>query len=222
MSKTAIISVDGHVKASRAGYREYVERQYLDDYDQWVEAAEEAGLPDAGNLNPAFGVEAQWDSGSPPRGGRGPGRRRRGAVPQRAAVPDEPARGLRAHAEPRVGRRRATHVQPVARRLLCRNPGAPGRAGRDLLRRHRRRRGRRPLGQGARPRRDHDAAAQPGRHLLLRPRARPGLGCHPGRRPADQPARRRWRARRTARPASPRSSRSRSSTRSSRPARCGR
>ena len=62
MSKTAIISVDGHVKASRAGYREYVERQYLDDYDRWVEAAEEAGLPDAGNLNPAFGVEAQWDS----------------------------------------------------------------------------------------------------------------------------------------------------------------
>jgi predicted TIM-barrel fold metal-dependent hydrolase len=62
MSRTAIISVDGHVKASRAGYREYVEQQYLDDYDQWVKAAEEAGLPDVGNLNPEFGVEAQWDS----------------------------------------------------------------------------------------------------------------------------------------------------------------
>ena len=62
MSRTAIISVDGHVKAPRAGYREYVEQQYLEDFDRWLQAAEEAGLPDAGNLNPAFGVEAQWDS----------------------------------------------------------------------------------------------------------------------------------------------------------------
>ena len=62
MSRTAIISVDGHVKASRAGYREYVEKQYLDDYDESVKAAEDAGLPDAGNLNPEYGFEAQWDS----------------------------------------------------------------------------------------------------------------------------------------------------------------
>lgn len=62
MSKTAIISVDGHVKAPRRGYRDYVEQRYLEDFDAWVEAAEGAGLPDAGNLNPAFGVEAQWDS----------------------------------------------------------------------------------------------------------------------------------------------------------------
>ena len=58
MSRTAIISVDGHVKASRAGYRDYVEQQYLDDFDRWLQAAEESGLPDAGNLNPAFGVDA--------------------------------------------------------------------------------------------------------------------------------------------------------------------
>ena len=44
------------------GYRDYVEQQYLDDFDVWVKAADDAGLPDAGNLNPAFGVEAQWDS----------------------------------------------------------------------------------------------------------------------------------------------------------------
>jgi predicted TIM-barrel fold metal-dependent hydrolase len=62
MGRTAIISVDGHVKASRAGYRDYVEQQYLDDFDAWVKAAHDAGLPDAGNLNPAFGEEAQWDS----------------------------------------------------------------------------------------------------------------------------------------------------------------
>jgi predicted TIM-barrel fold metal-dependent hydrolase len=63
MGRTAIISVDGHVKASRAGYRDYVERQHLDDFDRWLRAAEDAGMPDAGNLNPAFGVESQWDSG---------------------------------------------------------------------------------------------------------------------------------------------------------------
>jgi predicted TIM-barrel fold metal-dependent hydrolase len=62
MSRTAIISVDGHVKASRAGYREYVEKKYLDEYDASVTAAEEAGLPDAGNLNPEYGFDAQWDS----------------------------------------------------------------------------------------------------------------------------------------------------------------
>jgi predicted TIM-barrel fold metal-dependent hydrolase len=62
MSRTAIISVDGHVKASRAAYREYVEKKYLDEYDASVKAAEEAGLPDAGNLNPEYGFDAQWDS----------------------------------------------------------------------------------------------------------------------------------------------------------------
>ncbi len=62
MGKTAIISVDGHVKASRAGYREYIEQKHLTDYDGWVKAAEEAGIPDSGNLNPEFGVDAQWDS----------------------------------------------------------------------------------------------------------------------------------------------------------------
>jgi predicted TIM-barrel fold metal-dependent hydrolase len=62
MGRTAIISVDGHVKASRAGYRDYVEERFLDDFDRWVRAAEESGMPDSGNLNPAFGVESQWDS----------------------------------------------------------------------------------------------------------------------------------------------------------------
>ena len=62
MSRTAIISVDGHVKASRAGFRDYVEQQYLEVFDEWVGAAEAAGMPDAGNLNPAFGLDSQWDS----------------------------------------------------------------------------------------------------------------------------------------------------------------
>lgn len=63
MGKTAIISVDGHVKASRVGYREYIEKRFLDDYDASVRAAEEAGIPDAGNLNPEYGYDTQWDSG---------------------------------------------------------------------------------------------------------------------------------------------------------------
>lgn len=62
MAKTAIISVDGHVKASRAGYREYISSRHLRAYDEWVSAAEEAGLPDSGNLNPEYGMDAQWDS----------------------------------------------------------------------------------------------------------------------------------------------------------------
>jgi predicted TIM-barrel fold metal-dependent hydrolase len=62
MERMAIISVDGHVKASRAGYRDYFEQQYLDAFDEWVAAQEAAGVPDAGNLNYEFGVESQWDS----------------------------------------------------------------------------------------------------------------------------------------------------------------
>jgi predicted TIM-barrel fold metal-dependent hydrolase len=58
----AIISVDGHVKASRSTYRHYLEARYLDDFDRWVRAQEEAGIPDAGNLQPQLGVDAQWDS----------------------------------------------------------------------------------------------------------------------------------------------------------------
>jgi predicted TIM-barrel fold metal-dependent hydrolase len=62
MAKTAIISVDGHVKASRAGYRHYIQGRFLEAYDDWVRAEEEAGMPDAGNLNPEYGTDAQWDS----------------------------------------------------------------------------------------------------------------------------------------------------------------
>ena len=62
MAKTAIISVDGHVKASRREYRDYVPKQYLDAYDEQVQAAEEAETPDAGNLHPELDPAVQWDS----------------------------------------------------------------------------------------------------------------------------------------------------------------
>lgn len=62
MRNTAIISVDGHVKASRRQYREYIPQQFLETYDEQVKAAEEAGTRDAGNLHPEFVPEVQWDS----------------------------------------------------------------------------------------------------------------------------------------------------------------
>ena len=49
-------------------------------------------------------------------------------------------------------------LQPVAGRLLLRRPGPPARAGAGQLRRRRSGRRRRPLGEGARPRRHPDAA----------------------------------------------------------------
>jgi predicted TIM-barrel fold metal-dependent hydrolase len=62
MPKTAIISVDGHVKAARVEYREYVPARDRDAYDELLRAAEEAELPDAGNLHPELPPEVQWDS----------------------------------------------------------------------------------------------------------------------------------------------------------------
>jgi predicted TIM-barrel fold metal-dependent hydrolase len=62
VAKTAIISVDGHVKASRSEYRDYLPKQYLEAYDAQVVAAERAELPDAGNLHPDLPLDVQWDS----------------------------------------------------------------------------------------------------------------------------------------------------------------
>ena len=42
MARIAIISVDGHVKASRRDYRDYLTKQYVEAYDAEVKAAEEA------------------------------------------------------------------------------------------------------------------------------------------------------------------------------------
>lgn len=62
MGRIGIISVDGHVKAARSQYREYIEHKYLETYDDEVRAAEEAGLRDAGNLHVDFDPAVQWDS----------------------------------------------------------------------------------------------------------------------------------------------------------------
>jgi predicted TIM-barrel fold metal-dependent hydrolase len=62
MGRTAIISVDGHVRGSRPIYRTYVERAHLEAYDEWVADLEASGRADSGNRQPDLPVEGQWDS----------------------------------------------------------------------------------------------------------------------------------------------------------------
>jgi predicted TIM-barrel fold metal-dependent hydrolase len=63
MSKTAIISVDGHVRASRSDYRNYVEKRFLDVFDDWARSEEAAGAPESSNLSAGLDPTSQWDSG---------------------------------------------------------------------------------------------------------------------------------------------------------------
>jgi predicted TIM-barrel fold metal-dependent hydrolase len=62
MGRTAIISVDGHVRGSRPIYRTYVERTHLDAYDEWVRSVEASGRADAGNCQAELAIEGQWDT----------------------------------------------------------------------------------------------------------------------------------------------------------------
>src|SRR5262249_54383796 len=50
VARTAIISVDGHVKAPSAAYRDYIEQQHLEAFDDWRGLAAERGGRDAGNI----------------------------------------------------------------------------------------------------------------------------------------------------------------------------
>jgi predicted TIM-barrel fold metal-dependent hydrolase len=59
MGRVAIISVDGHVKAPRQGYRDYIEPKWRDAFDGWVKSSE--GMPD-GFVRPELGEDSQWDA----------------------------------------------------------------------------------------------------------------------------------------------------------------
>jgi predicted TIM-barrel fold metal-dependent hydrolase len=61
MSAIPIISVDGHVKPSRDTYRDYVEARYAGAFDDWAAADRAKGRRDAGNIQSAIDVAAQWD-----------------------------------------------------------------------------------------------------------------------------------------------------------------
>ncbi len=58
MTKAAIISIDGHVKAPRAEYRGYVEAAFQHRFDEWLAAQD--GLAD-GFVRPSLGESSQWD-----------------------------------------------------------------------------------------------------------------------------------------------------------------
>jgi hypothetical protein len=92
MGRTAIISVDGHVKASGAGYRDYIAKQYLETYDDHVKTLEELGVPDAGNMNPEVGIEMQWDSDLRAKTLESIGVVAEVLFPNGVALPDEPLR----------------------------------------------------------------------------------------------------------------------------------
>jgi len=58
MSRIGIISVDGHVKAPWADYREYLDPQWREAYDDWMKVAE--AKPDF--CHTGFGTQSQWDT----------------------------------------------------------------------------------------------------------------------------------------------------------------
>jgi predicted TIM-barrel fold metal-dependent hydrolase len=58
MGRVAIISVDGHVKAPREGYRDYIDPKWRGAFDEWVKSFE--GMPD-GFVGAEYGEDAQWD-----------------------------------------------------------------------------------------------------------------------------------------------------------------
>jgi hypothetical protein len=58
VGRAAIISVDGHVKAPRAGYRDYIEPKWRGAFDTWLEGV--AGTPDG--FVRADLEDGQWDA----------------------------------------------------------------------------------------------------------------------------------------------------------------
>jgi predicted TIM-barrel fold metal-dependent hydrolase len=62
MGRAAIISVDGHVTAARSAYRQYIEQQYLDVFDEWLREQEARGAGEPGGVQPGLDVASQWDS----------------------------------------------------------------------------------------------------------------------------------------------------------------
>jgi predicted TIM-barrel fold metal-dependent hydrolase len=61
MTVAPIISIDGHVKAPRVAYRDYLDPQLRDAFDDWAAAQTTNGTRDAGNISDALPDESQWD-----------------------------------------------------------------------------------------------------------------------------------------------------------------
>ena len=82
MGRVAIISVDGHVKAPREGYRDYIDPKWRGAFDEWLQGFE--GMPD-GFVRAELGEDAQWDPKTARRRPRAPGRDGRGPVRERCS-----------------------------------------------------------------------------------------------------------------------------------------
>ena len=204
MERTAIISVDGHVRASREALpglrREAVPRPSSTSGSghRRRTGARRGGRPARARRRVAVGLRP------PPEGHGEPGCRGRGAVPQRRCPSRRlPASDVGTSAVPSSTGRPGwptTGGSPTSARR--RRAAGPARRSSPSTTSSQAVRGR-PLGPRARTGRHHDAGPAARRHLLLRPRPRPGVGRLRRRRPADQPARWLRCARPTVHPVSP-------------------
>ena len=189
MERTAIISVDGHVRASRSDYRDYIEQRYLDAFDEWIRSQEAAGAPESGN-QPGLDPTSQWDSELRLKDMESQGVVAEVLFPNGLPFQSRPPTTSGPFSDPELDRQARLAYNRWLADFCAQTPGR--RAGQalvsfddvDLAV------ARRPLGQGARAGRRHDAGPAARWHLLLRPRPRPGVGRLRGGRPADQPARR--------------------------------
>ncbi len=123
---------------------------------------------------------------SPSQGHGEPGCRSRGALPERTAFPGEAGGRRGFFLRPRDRAPGSARLQPLAGRLLRADAGPSSRTGARFVRRHRPGRGGYPLGQGPRLGRCHDARPTSWWDLLLRSRARSGVGRLRRGRAADQ------------------------------------
>ena len=188
-----IISADTHAGGSHEQYREYLDPEWRDEFDEWRGQYKnpwkdlrntdlrvrnwDDDRRDADELADGVVGEVLFPNTVPP------------FFPAFVLFAGPPkAGGLRAPAG------RHARPQPVAGRLLRPSPRAPRRHRPDLPQRHRRRDRGRHLDQGARPARRGVAADDPARREVgsapVRPRVRPAVGGAAGSRHPGAPPRR--------------------------------
>jgi predicted TIM-barrel fold metal-dependent hydrolase len=62
VNRTAIISVDGHVKAPLRGYREYLDPGVRERFDDYAQSLEDSGAAEVSNIGFDYDRATQWDS----------------------------------------------------------------------------------------------------------------------------------------------------------------
>ena len=169
MARTAIISVDGHVRASRRDYRNYVEKQYLDVFDEWLELQEAAGAPEHGGLRPGLDATSQWDSQLRLKDMESQGVVAEVLFPNGLPFQTRPGGRHRCLLGPRDRSSGPDGVQPMAGGFLRADARAACGSGPRLLRRRRAGGGRHPLGQRTWAGRRHDAGPAPGGTFFFDP-----------------------------------------------------